>query len=67
MPLPSCPPWRQGDNSSLYFPKGQLKIRNIISDKNPDYRYFNPIALRKAKIVYNFGLSDCNRVKHPDQ
>ena len=25
--------------------------------------FFNPIALRKAKIVYNFGLSECNRVK----
>ena len=25
----------------------------------------NPIALRKAKIVYHFGLSECNRVnKH---
>ena len=24
---------------------------------------FNPIALRKAKIVYNFGFSECNRVK----
>ena len=24
---------------------------------------FNPIALRKAKIVYNFGLSEYNRVK----
>ena len=23
----------------------------------------NPIALRTAKIVYNFGLSECNRVK----
>ena len=23
----------------------------------------NPIALRKTKIVYNFGLSECNRVK----
>ena len=22
----------------------------------------NPIVLRKAKIVYNFGLSECNRV-----
>ena len=22
-----------------------------------------PIALRKAKIVYNFGLFECNRVK----
>ena len=25
--------------------------------------FFNPIALRKAKIAYNFGLSECNRVK----
>ena len=24
---------------------------------------FNPIALRGAKIVYNFGLSECNRVE----
>ena len=23
---------------------------------------FNPIALRKIKIAYNFGLSECNRV-----
>ena len=23
----------------------------------------NPFALRKAKIVYNFGLSECHRVK----
>ena len=23
----------------------------------------NPIALSKAKIVYNFGLSECSRVK----
>ena len=22
----------------------------------------NPMALRKAKIVYNFGLSECNRI-----
>ena len=25
---------------------------------------YYPIALRKVKIVYNFGLSECNRVKH---
>ena len=24
---------------------------------------YNAIALRKAKIVYNFGLSECNNVK----
>ena len=27
--------------------------------------YFNPIALRKAKIAYSFGLSECKRVKKP--
>ena len=26
--------------------------------------YINPFALRKAKIVYNFGLSECKRVKN---
>ena len=25
--------------------------------------WLKPIALRKAKIVYNFGLSECSRVK----
>ena len=25
--------------------------------------WFNPIALRKTKIAYNYGLSECNRVK----
>ena len=25
--------------------------------------YHNPIALRKAKIAYSFGLSECYRVK----
>ena len=28
---------------------------------------FNPTALRTAKIVYNFGLFECNRVKRLDQ
>ena len=27
------------------------------------YTKLNPTALRKAKIVYNFGLSECNRVE----
>ena len=27
--------------------------------------FFNPVALRKAKIVYNFGLSECKRVNKP--
>ena len=33
------------------------------SDLNLGLFMFNPIAPRKAKIVYNFGLSECNRVK----
>ena len=27
------------------------------------FSIINPVALRKAKIAYNFGLSECNRVK----
>ena len=34
------------------------------SERECDFT-LNPVALRKAKIVYNFGLSDCNRVKAP--
>ena len=26
-------------------------------------KFINTFALRKAKIIYNFGLSECNRVK----
>ena len=29
--------------------------------------HFYPAALRKAKIVYNFGLSECSRVKFIQQ
>ena len=28
--------------------------------------HFNPVACRKAKIVCNFGLSECNWVKLTD-
>ena len=33
-------------------------LRVLLCTQN---KCFNPIALRKAKIVYNFGLSECNR------
>ena len=39
------------------------KVLNVF-DRLP-LLYLNPIALRKAKIVYNFGLSECNRVNIP--
>ena len=30
-------------------------------DSTACFVFLNPIALRKAKIIYNFGLSECNR------
>ena len=41
--------------------KFSIKDRN--HNKNTVSGRFNPFALRKSKIVYNFGLSECNRVK----
>ena len=35
----------------------------MASGRAPNKMEFNPIALRKAKIVYNFGISECNRMK----
>ena len=35
----------------------------ISSLKRGKVNFFNPIALRKAKTVYNVGLPECNRVK----
>ena len=35
----------------------------FLGKKQKSQIYLNPIALRKAKIVYDFGLSECNRVK----
>ena len=26
--------------------------------------HLNPVALRKAKIIYNFGLTECNRINN---
>ena len=39
--------------------KSSVSYNQLISHK----RDLNPIALRRAKIAYNFGLSECNRVK----
>ena len=38
-----------------------LPMSTTMQENKPEV--FNPIALRKAKIIYNFGLSECNRVK----
>ena len=40
----------------MFHGSKQKVIKSVIN-------LLNPIALRKAKIVYNFGLPECNRVK----
>ena len=47
------------------FGSGELKTHCIFDMKLTKFikGMFNLIALRKAKIVYNFGLFECNRVK----
>ena len=37
--------------------------RNVPNEIHILFVMLNPAALRKAKIVYTFGLSECNRVK----
>ena len=39
-----------------------LRVRNSVYLSPVVQSTINPIALRKAKIVYNFGLPGCNRV-----
>ena len=41
------------------FPYASLGNETLPKKVNP----FNPIALRKMKMAYNFGLFECNRVK----
>ena len=45
------------------------KLTENISERSSNSKYLdwssvNPTALRKAKIVCNFSLSECSRVKH---
>ena len=41
-----------------------MKRNSLIYRKEYTFLYFtihfNPVAIRKAKIVHNFGLSECN-------
>ena len=41
-----------------------LWIFRHVASARSDYILINPTALGKAKIVCNFGLSECNRVKN---
>ena len=45
----------QGDFFSI--PKQSRNLHHLL--------ILNPVALRKAKIVCNFGLSECNRDNEP--
>ena len=47
-------------------PSQNIRVCTICNSANScidPIALINPVALRKAKIVYNFGLSECNRVK----
>ena len=37
------------------------------TDISKSVQIFNPVALRKAKIVCNFGVSECNRFSECNQ
>ena len=60
------------DPSDKTIPKIQFSLTlqtEILSTVTSDFlkqmiivMSVNPIALRKAKVVYNFGLSECSRV-----
>ena len=49
--IPVKSPWQKNCH-------GQRTSRS----RNNGISFFNPIAFRKAKIVCNFGLSECHRV-----
>ena len=43
---------------------GRVQHKGATTGKSQNlFPFLNPTALRKAKIVYNFGLSKCNSVK----
>ena len=46
----------------LFFLKNNEKIFKTVACCSRDW-HLNPSALRKAKIVYSFGLHECSRVK----
>ena len=40
-----------------------LSLQVVLFFLMPISSMINPIVLKKAKIAYNFGLFECNRVK----
>ena len=54
----------KGNKPDMTVPKDcDITYQVQLDNKTSMFWLLNPIALRKAKIVYNFGLSECNRVK----
>ena len=52
--------------SSIRMVIGETKIncvQKLTGSYSTIFHYVNPVARRKTKIAYNFGLSECNRVK----
>ena len=47
--------------------KNKENLDRQVSANSEETYQTAPIALRKAKIVYNFGLSECYRVKERKQ
>ena len=43
--------------------KGDKHIKGKVASDESITIYLYPVALRKAKTMYNFGLSECKRVK----
>ena len=61
--------WPSDYNFAYYIKYAAAYVHSKASSRKcdgnisvPNY-YFNPIALTKTKIVYNFGLSECSKVQ----
>ena len=55
---------KEQSDQGLHCLPVHLHLLHTIPHSKTKVLNFNPIAFRKAKIVYNFGLSECNRVKY---
>ena len=51
-----------GRNSAIFNFVSSLNRTQLLTPPGAN-SFLNPIAIEKAKIVCNFGLSECNRVK----
>ena len=63
--LDNIDPW-DADAKKRFISALEMSTQKALCSSQEQYpnvsAQFNPIALREAKIVHNFGLSGCNRV-----